>query len=83
MPDEQSMKDMAKRMQARHDAAIEAVRRSWGPQIENAAGELIGTGVTVVLLDGGQVRGPMVSRDGFLYAATHGRGIWKTPLFLL
>jgi hypothetical protein len=24
-----------------------------------------------------------VSNDGFLYAATHGRGIWKTPLFLL
>jgi len=24
-----------------------------------------------------------VSRDGFLYAATHGRGIWKTPLHLL
>ena len=24
-----------------------------------------------------------VSRDGFLYAATHGRGIWKTPLLLL
>jgi hypothetical protein len=24
-----------------------------------------------------------VSADGFLYAATHGRGIWKTPLFLL
>ena len=23
-----------------------------------------------------------VSQDGFLYAATHGRGIWKTPLFL-
>jgi hypothetical protein len=25
----------------------------------------------------------LVSRDGFLYAATHGRGIWKTPLLLL
>ena len=24
-----------------------------------------------------------VSGDGFLYAATHGRGIWKTPLFWL
>lgn len=24
-----------------------------------------------------------VSADGFLYAATHGRGIWKTPLLLL
>ena len=57
MPDEQSMKDMAKRMQARHDAAIEAARRGWGPQIESAAGELIRNGVTVLSLDGGQVRG--------------------------
>ncbi len=24
-----------------------------------------------------------VGADGYLYAATHGRGIWKTPLFLL
>jgi hypothetical protein len=24
-----------------------------------------------------------VSQDGFLYAATHGRGIWRTPLILL
>jgi hypothetical protein len=24
-----------------------------------------------------------VSRDGFLYAATHGRGIWKTPLLTM
>ena len=24
-----------------------------------------------------------VSANGFLYAATHGRGIWRTPLFLL
>jgi hypothetical protein len=24
-----------------------------------------------------------VSRDGFLFAATHCRGIWKTPLFPL
>jgi len=24
-----------------------------------------------------------VSNDGFLYAATHGRGIWRTPLLLL
>jgi hypothetical protein len=57
VPDEQSMKDVAKRMQARHDAAIEAARRSWGPQIERAAGELIRNGVTVLSLDGGQVRG--------------------------
>jgi hypothetical protein len=57
VPDEQSRKDVAKRMQTRHDAAIEAARRSWGPQIERAAGELIRNGVTVLSLDGGQVRG--------------------------
>jgi hypothetical protein len=59
LPDEPSMNDIAE-MQAQYDAAIEAARRRWGPQIDLATDELIRDGVTVLPLDSRQIHGRVV-----------------------
>jgi hypothetical protein len=55
-----SMRERAQQHQARHEFALESVRSRWGEQALVCARDLLGSGTTVLSVDGGQVRGHLV-----------------------